>query len=144
MRRLQAYQPWFHTGGLEYVYRPAKYTWCQSLTFQFHQCRYGYRDIFEVAAVVHNYSEARIPLETMWTDIDYMDHRKVFTLDRERFPLDTVRALVQYLHQRDQHYIVMVDPAVAYSENGAFTRGLERDVFMRKQDGSLYQGTCSA
>ncbi|KAL4770097.1 Alpha/beta-glucosidase agdC [Aspergillus nidulans var. acristatus] len=106
----------------------------------FHQCRYGYRDIFEVAAVVHNYSEAKIPLETMWTDIDYMDHRKVFTLDQERFPLDTVRALVQYLHQRDQHYIVMVDPAVAHSENGAFTRGLERDVFMRKQDGSLYKG----
>ncbi|KAL6229393.1 Alpha/beta-glucosidase agdC [Aspergillus navahoensis] len=108
--------------------------------FGFHQCRYGYRDIFEVAAVVHNYSEANIPLETMWTDIDYMDRRMVFTLDQERFPLDTVRALVHYLHQRDQHYIVMVDPAVAHSMNGAFTRGLERDVFMRKQDGSLYEG----
>ncbi|KAL4975581.1 Alpha/beta-glucosidase agdC [Aspergillus desertorum] len=108
--------------------------------FGFHQCRYGYSDIFEVAAVVHNYSETSIPLETMWTDIDYMDHRKVFTLDRERFPLDTVRALVDYLHQRGQHYIVMVDPAVAHSENGAFTRGLAKDVFMRKQDGSLYEG----
>ncbi|KAL4994315.1 Alpha/beta-glucosidase agdC [Aspergillus recurvatus] len=108
--------------------------------FGFHQCRYGYRDIFEVAAVVHNYSEANIPLETMWTDIDYMDRRKVFTLDQERFPLNTVRALVHYLHQRDQHYIVMVDPAVAHYENGAFTRGLERDVFMRRPDGSLYEG----
>lgn len=35
----------------------------------FHNCRYGYRDIYEVAEVIANYSAANIPLETQWTDI---------------------------------------------------------------------------
>lgn len=38
-----------------------------------------------------------------------MDKYKVFTLG-ERFPLNEVRNLVNDLHGKNQHYIVMVDP----------------------------------
>ncbi|EPS25467.1 putative alpha-glucosidase [Penicillium oxalicum 114-2] len=108
-------------------------------TFGFHNCRYGYRDVYDVAEAVHNYSAARIPLETMWTDIDYMDRRRVFTLDPERYPLEKMRELVDYLHKHDQHYIVMVDPAVSDSDNGAANRGKEQNVFLNR-DGVVYQG----
>ncbi|PGH02775.1 hypothetical protein AJ79_07540 [Helicocarpus griseus UAMH5409] len=108
--------------------------------FGFHQCRYGYQDAFNVAEVIYNYSQANIPLETMWTDIDYMDRRIVFTVDSERFPIEEVRGIVDYLHEHDQHYIVMVDPAVAYSDNGAFNRGVKDDIFLKREDGSIYKG----
>ena len=32
-------------------------------SFGYHQCRYGYRDVYNVAEVVYNYSQANIPLE---------------------------------------------------------------------------------
>ncbi|KAK9446292.1 uncharacterized protein VB005_00137 [Metarhizium brunneum] len=106
----------------------------------FHQCRYGYQDVFDVAEVVYNYSKANIPLETMWTDIDYMDRRRVFSLDPERFPLHKMRALVSHLHARDQHYVVMVDPAVAYQDYAPLTAGLEQDVFLKRANGSAWLG----
>ncbi|CAF3506602.1 hypothetical protein FGSG_03462 [Fusarium graminearum PH-1] len=107
----------------------------------FHQCRYGYRDVYEVAAVVANYSAAGIPLETMWTDIDYMDRRRIFTIDPERFPADKYKDLVETIHARDQKYIVMVDPAVYDMEsNPALDSGLEYDTFMKEPNGSDYRG----
>ncbi|OOF95272.1 glycoside hydrolase family 31 protein [Aspergillus carbonarius ITEM 5010] len=109
-------------------------------TLGFHNCRYGYRDVYELAEVVYNYSQANIPLETMWTDIDYMDKRRVFTLDPQRFPLQKMRELVTYLHDHDQHYIVMVDPAVSVSNNSAYQTGVEEGIFLHTQNGSLYEG----
>ncbi|CAG8954839.1 hypothetical protein HYFRA_00008524 [Hymenoscyphus fraxineus] len=109
-------------------------------SFGYHNCRYGYQDAFEVAEVVYNYSSAGIPLETMWTDIDYMDRRMVFSLDPERFPLKMVRDLNHYLHSHNQKYIVMVDPAVAYADYPAYQNGVENDIWLKRSNGSEWLG----
>jgi alpha-glucosidase len=108
-------------------------------SFGFHQCRFGYNNFIDVADVISNYSAARIPLETMWTDIDYMQKRRVFTLDPDYFPLNRMREIVDYLHKHDQRYIVMVDPAVAYlpeDKTSAYQRGSEMDVWLKRPNGS--------
>jgi alpha-glucosidase len=74
----------------------------------------------------------------MSIDIDYMDSYKVFTLG-PKFPLDSMRKFVDDLHAKDQHYIVMVDPAVAYQDYAAFNNGKNADIFL-KHDGSIYKG----
>ncbi|KAL7272720.1 hypothetical protein RUND412_004462 [Rhizina undulata] len=105
-----------------------------------HQCRWGYRDWIDVAEVIANYSIAGIPLETMWTDIDYMDKRYIFTLDPANYPIQKVREIINYLHAHDQHYVLMVDPAIAYQDYPTFNRGVEDDVFLKLNNGSIYQG----
>jgi alpha-glucosidase len=112
----------------------------------FHQCRYGYRDYYVIAEVIANYSKADIPLETMWTDIDYMYERYIMTTDPGPFTLERVRDVVDYLHQHYQHYIVMVDPATAYQTEKydglpyeTFLRGRDQGILLQK-NGSIYQG----
>ncbi|KAG2172345.1 hypothetical protein INT43_004887 [Umbelopsis isabellina] len=108
--------------------------------FGFHNCRYGYQDAYNVAEVIHNYSQANIPLETMWTDIDYMDARKVFSLDPQRFPLSMMQDINDYLHAHDQKQILMVDPAVAYQPYPPYKRGAADDIYLHRQNGSFWLG----
>ncbi|KAG5640772.1 hypothetical protein DXG03_007241 [Asterophora parasitica] len=86
-------------------------------SFGFHQCRFGYKD--------------------------YMDRRRVFTLDPQYFPVNRMREIVNYLHARDQKYIVMTDPAVGYAPNagyGAYDRGTALDIWLKAANGSASLG----
>ncbi|KAI0669390.1 alpha-glucosidase [Trametes maxima] len=108
-------------------------------SFGLHQCRFGYQNFVDVAGVISNYSAAGIPLETMWTDIDYMFKRRIFTVDPDYFPLDRMREIVGHLHSHDQHFVLMTDPAVAYLPDegyGPFDRGIKADIWLKAANGS--------
>lgn len=61
------------------------------------RCRWGYQHVEELVDVVAKYKAADIPLEVMWTDIDYMDGYRDFSLDPHRFPQDKMQA-TSWLH----------------------------------------------
>ena len=100
----------------------------------------------------------------MWTDIDYMYSRWIFTNDPDYFPLDRMREIVDYLHSHDQYYgkcmlgakgeeqvltlchiskVMMTDPAVAYQpggQYGTYNRGAEQDIYLKEPNGSVSLG----
>ncbi|KAK0710424.1 glycosyl hydrolases family 31-domain-containing protein [Apiosordaria backusii] len=107
----------------------------------FHQCKYGYKKIDDVAQVVANYSAAGIPLETMWGDIDYMDAKRDFTTNPVNYTLDKVQQLVRNLHNNGQHYVQILDPGIHRAgDYSTYLRGAQKEVFLKADDGSFYRG----
>lgn len=47
----------------------------------YHQCRWGYKDINDLQKVIANFQKYDIPLDTLWSDLDYLINSEVFTLD---------------------------------------------------------------
>ncbi len=42
-------------------------------SFGFHQSRWGYESVETLKEVIGNYKTYGLPLDTIWSDIDYMD-----------------------------------------------------------------------
>lgn len=119
----------------------------QYWTFGYHQCRWGYKNWTQLEDVVNTYRAFDIPLETVWTDIDYMFQYRDFTNDQNTFPYEAGQEFLQRLHDNGQHYVPIVDGAIyipnpnnASDNYTIYTDGNDRGVFLNNPDGSQYIG----
>ncbi|KAH8892329.1 glycoside hydrolase family 31 protein [Thozetella sp. PMI_491] len=119
----------------------------QYWTLGFHQCRYGYQNWSTVQDVVDQFEKSGIPLEAIWTDIDYMNQYRNFDNDARRFSYNEGAKFLSRLHANKQHYVPIVDSAI-YAPNpenesdayAPYTRGTEANAFMMNPDMTLYYG----
>lgn len=116
-------------------------------TFGFHQCRWGYANWTELESVVDTFRKFNIPLETVWTDIDYMNQYRDFDNDAIRFAYPQGKEFLAKLRTQGQHYVPIVDSAIyipnptnASDAYGTYTRGNDSNVFITNPDGSQYIG----
>lgn len=115
----------------------------QYFTYGYHQCRWGYNNVSDLEDVVNNFTAFQIPLENIWTDIDYMSLFRDFTTDPNRYDQTEFGQFLDGIHANGQHYIPIVDSAI-YNPNpdnqsdayGTYSRGHDMDAFMLTANGS--------
>jgi len=76
------------------------------------QCRWGYNSTEELQAVVEGYANAGIPLETQWSDIDYLYDYRDFTYD-DKGNYAGLKDFVDGLHAKNMKYIPILDAGIA-------------------------------
>ncbi|EFQ30814.1 glycosyl hydrolase family 31 [Colletotrichum graminicola M1.001] len=119
----------------------------QYWTFGFHQCRWGYTSWDNLQEIVDDFAKFKIPLETIWADIDYMNQYRDFENDHNSWGYKDAASFLDSLHKNGQHFVPIVDSAI-YAPNpknasdayATFDRGVDADAFMLNPDGSLYIG----
>jgi alpha-glucosidase len=108
-----------------------------SLGFQ--QSRYSYMSADEVRSIGARLRSEHIPADVIWMDIDYQDHYRPFTVNRESFP--DLPALVAGMRREGFHLVPITDlhvaalPAAGYAP---YELGMKQDAFVHRADGSLY------
>jgi alpha-glucosidase (family GH31 glycosyl hydrolase) len=82
---------------------------------------------------MNRYDTHDIPIDTFWTDIDYLDNYKVFT-NSDKFNKKDIQSLMT---KYDKKYIPILDPTISakpYQSNGqqysTLIEGLQSNVFL--------------
>lgn len=105
----------------------------------FHQSRYGYKNVAQLETVVKKYAEVKLPVESMWSDIDHMDRYLDFTLDPVNYPVEKLLPFVENLHKNHQKFIMILDPGIKIDSNySTYVRGDKLDIFMRNETRQRY------
>ena len=108
-----------------------------SLGYQ--QCRYSYFPESRVREVVKTFKEKKIPLDVIYTDIDYQRENRVFTVDPERFP--TFPGMVRDFLNEGVHTIAITDLHIKQEPGySPYDSGKAIDAFIKNPDGTDYVG----
>ncbi|GMG16776.1 unnamed protein product [Phytophthora fragariaefolia] len=110
-------------------------------SYGFHQCRWGYGSVDALRTVVSKYASNKLPLDVIWSDIDYMKSYHDFTLDPTNFPQTKMAAFMDEIHANGQKFVPIIDPGIPDDTNDyAYTKGLSMDIFIKDTSGKPYLG----
>lgn len=100
----------------------------------FHLSRWGYGSAANLSQVIQRNRAYGFPYDTQWSDIDYMDGLRDWTYDKTNY--GTLPSIVDDLHERGQHFMIIVDPAISNSSGyEPFAQGMADRVFVMAADG---------
>ena len=96
----------------------------------YQQCRWGYVGINRLKEVYNNFTLHKIPLDVLWTDIDYMTLYQDFTLNEELYP--GMGEFMDTLHQEGRHFVPILDAGISRNKSyDMYTKGMESNLYIK-------------
>jgi alpha-glucosidase len=106
-----------------------------SLGYQ--QCRWSYESAAEVLDIAENFRKENIPADVMYCDIDYMDHYKIFTWNKENFT--DPKGMIDKLKAMNFHLVTIVDPGIKVEPGyKQYDEGIAKNYFATYPDGEKF------
>lgn len=113
----------------------------QLWTLGYHQSRYSYETQEDARGVIENFVNNNIPLDGLWLDIDYTDGYKYFTWNPSTY--SDPKTLLDYIDSVNKKLVTIIDPHIKVETGyGVYDGALEKDLFVKNSDGSVFQGPC--
>lgn len=105
--------------------------------FGFGQSRWGYKNYKDIDKVVEGYRKAKIPLDYVCLDIDYMDRYIDFTVNIKRFP--NVKEYVKEKKEQGIHLVPIIDAGVKVEPgNETYDVGIRNGYFATNEEGEPF------
>lgn len=102
----------------------------------FHQSRWGYASERDFRTLAREFRERKLPCDTLYFDIDYMNEYRVFTWNRDQFPL--LPALLAELSAQGFKSVAILDPGVKVDEKyEIYQDGLKQNTFLKYPNAKL-------
>lgn len=102
--------------------------------FGYGQSRWGYVKEEDIRRCADQYKDARVPIDMIYLDIDYMDAFKDFTVSPERFP--HLKEFAAEMKERGIRLIPIIDAAVKKEEGySVYDEGHEKGYFCKDENG---------
>ena len=99
----------------------------------YHQCRWGYKTVGSLTKVMTKFKINDLPMDTIWSDLDYMDRKMIFTVNSATHGKGAINQLMK---DHDVHFIPLLDAGVCIHDEVAMKLGKELDVFLKSPHSS--------
>jgi alpha-glucosidase len=106
----------------------------------YHQSRWGYAGHDDLMDLDAQFERHKIPCDSLWMDLDYMDGYRIFKTSETAFPGGaTVTAAA--LEKNGRRIVPILDPGVKFEPGYAvYEDGHKQDVFCRNAEGKEFVG----
>ncbi|MCK6484053.1 MAG: DUF4968 domain-containing protein [Phycisphaerae bacterium] len=105
----------------------------------YQQSRYSYTPHTRVRALAAEFRKRRVPCDTIYLDIDYMDGYRCFTWHPKHFPKPA--RLMSHLAKQGFKVVTILDPGIKVDPDyDVYRGGVAGDHFCRDENGEVYVG----